>query len=42
MKILTVVGTRPEFVKLALVGWALRDRRQEHIIGHSGQHYDQG
>lgn len=41
MKVLSVVGTRPNFMKLAPVARAL-DRRADvqHIIVHTGQHYD--
>jgi UDP-N-acetylglucosamine 2-epimerase (non-hydrolysing) len=42
MRILYVVGTRPNFVKTAPVIAALRDRLPagRHIIVHTGQHYD--
>jgi UDP-N-acetylglucosamine 2-epimerase (non-hydrolysing) len=42
MRILYVVGTRPNFVKTAPVIGALRERHPEgrHAIVHTGQHYD--
>ncbi|HEU4461241.1 MAG TPA: UDP-N-acetylglucosamine 2-epimerase (non-hydrolyzing) [Solirubrobacterales bacterium] len=42
MRILYVVGTRPNFVKTAPVIGVLRERHPEgrHVIVHTGQHYD--
>lgn len=41
MKIITVVGARPQFIKAAAVSRAFRtDSSIEEIIIHTGQHYD--
>jgi UDP-GlcNAc3NAcA epimerase len=40
MKILSVVGTRPNFIKEALVNQELRNRGIEEVLVHTGQHYD--
>ena len=39
MRVLTLVGNRPQFVKAAAVSRVLRERHQEVLV-HSGQHYD--
>jgi UDP-N-acetylglucosamine 2-epimerase (non-hydrolysing)/UDP-GlcNAc3NAcA epimerase len=39
MRVLTVIGNRPQFVKAAAVSKLLRARHEELIV-HTGQHYD--
>ena len=39
MRIATVIGNRPQFVKAAAVSLPLRERHEEVLI-HTGQHYD--
>jgi len=39
VKVLTVVGNRPQFVKAAAVSRILRERADEVLV-HTGQHYD--
>lgn len=39
MKIMTILGTRPEIIRLSLVIKML-DQRAEHVLVHTGQNYD--
>ncbi len=39
MRVVTVIGNRPQFVKAAAVSGPLRERHREILI-HTGQHYD--
>ncbi|HTP19744.1 MAG TPA: UDP-N-acetylglucosamine 2-epimerase (non-hydrolyzing) [Solirubrobacteraceae bacterium] len=39
MKVLTVIGNRPQFIKAAAVSPRLREQHQELLI-HTGQHFD--
>src|SRR5256885_7260201 len=39
-RIVTIIGTRPEIIKMAPVVKALDALDDEHILVHSGQHYD--
>jgi UDP-GlcNAc3NAcA epimerase len=40
VKIVSVVGNRPQFIKSGPVSVALRDRGIDEIVVHTGQHYD--
>ena len=39
MKIVTIVGARPQFIKASVVSAALKSMCNEVIV-HTGQHYD--
>jgi len=39
VRVLTVIGNRPQFIKAAAVSHRLRDRAREVLV-HTGQHYD--
>ncbi len=40
MRVLSVVGNRPQFIKSAPVSEALRSAGAEEVVVHTGQHYD--
>jgi UDP-GlcNAc3NAcA epimerase len=40
MKVLSVVGNRPQFIKSGPLSVALRDRGVDEVVVHTGQHYD--
>jgi UDP-N-acetylglucosamine 2-epimerase len=42
MRVLSVVGNRPQFIKSAPLSVALRGRGIEEVLLHTGQHYDRG
>ena len=42
MKVITIVGARPQFIKSAPVSKALQSHGYQEFVIHTGQHYDPG
>lgn len=40
MRVVTIVGARPQFIKAAIVSRALRAEQVDELLVHTGQHYD--
>src|SRR5690606_38612665 len=40
MKVLTIVGARPQFIKAGSVSRAMKKHHVHEVIVHTGQHYD--
>jgi UDP-GlcNAc3NAcA epimerase len=40
VKVLSIVGNRPQFIKAAPTSVALRERGLDEVVLHTGQHYD--
>lgn len=41
MRVLTVVGARPQFIKASVVSAELQTRQAEELLLHTGQHFDE-
>lgn len=42
MKVVTIVGARPQFIKAAVVSRELASAKADEVIIHTGQHFDHG
>ncbi len=40
MKIMSIVGARPEFLQVAPLCWEIARGPHQHLVVHTGQHYD--
>lgn len=40
MKVMTILGTRPEIIRLSLIIKLLDERAERHVLIHTGQNYD--
>jgi UDP-N-acetylglucosamine 2-epimerase (non-hydrolysing) len=40
VKVISIVGARPQLVKLAAIAAAFAETEHQHVIVHTGQHYD--
>ena len=42
MKVITIIGARPQFIKAAVVSRAFKEHRSDvtEVLIHTGQHYD--
>jgi UDP-N-acetylglucosamine 2-epimerase len=40
MKVITILGARPQFIKASVVSCAFKNARVDEIIIHTGQHFD--
>lgn len=40
MKVVSIVGARPQFIKAGLISHRLREKGHQEIFLHTGQHYD--